>query len=66
MKYEIVKVDDVFPASYPHTVSATVSREVGIPAIQLEINWNIVDDYNKVDEFVNIISKIIDQLEEII
>lgn len=63
-KYSPVKVDEVFPASYPHTVSATVARELGIPAMQIEINWKIVDDYDKVDEFIETLLKIIRQLEE--
>ncbi len=65
-KYENIKTDEVFSAKYPHTVSATVSRETGIPAFQIEINWNLIDDYNKTDEFIKTMLEIINKLEEII
>lgn len=64
--YQDIKVDDVFPASFIHTVSSTVAREANIPAFQLEINWNIVDDYEKMDIFIEKILEIINKLEAII
>ena len=66
LDFDDVKVDEVFPASYPHTVSATISRELEIPAIQLEINWKLVDEYKKLDFFVETMRKLIKQLEEAI
>ncbi|SES81352.1 hypothetical protein SAMN05660297_00565 [Natronincola peptidivorans] len=64
--YQNVEVDDTFPGSYPHTVSATASRELGIPAFQIEINWSKVDDYEKTKIFVNTMAKMINKLEELL
>ena len=37
-----ITIDDPFDASNPCTVSATVARECGIPAVQLEINTRLL------------------------
>ncbi len=66
LKYKDVKIDHTFPAAYAHTVSSTVSREGDIPAFQIEINWKIIEDYNKMNEFIDTILKIIHILEAII
>ncbi|WP_461205533.1 hypothetical protein [Clostridium sp. DL1XJH146] len=61
--YKAVKVDNTFTASFPYTVSATVSRELNIAAFQIEINWEIVDDYNKTEFFIINLLKILEKLE---
>lgn len=62
-KYKSVMVDDTFPASYQHTVSSTVSKQVGIPAFQIEINWNCINDHKKVRDCINLFEKIIKEIE---
>ncbi len=37
-----ITLDDPFDASSPHTVSATVARVCGIPALQLELNTRLL------------------------
>lgn len=65
-EYKNTKIDDTFPAAYENTVSAKVCREVGIPSFQLEINWNLLDDYGKMEKFVEELYKIIKRIEEAI
>lgn len=50
--YENVLIDDTFPASYRNTVSATVARENHIPCLQIEINWNQIDTFVKMEKFL--------------
>lgn len=64
--YKDVRIDDTFTAKYKHTVSATISREIKIPAFQIEVNWKIVDDYKKTKIFNNCMLAIIDKLEAMI
>ncbi|UFT98662.1 hypothetical protein KO561_15895 [Radiobacillus kanasensis] len=42
-----VKVDHVFSAAFPHTVSSTVHRETGVFGIQIEMNWRLLDSKNQ-------------------
>lgn len=48
---EDIKVNAVFPASSPSTVSATVARECGIDCIQFEINWRHLDTTTSFEGF---------------
>lgn len=64
--YKDVRIDDTFAGTYPHTVSSTLSRTLFIPAIQIEINWNIVSDYYKTEKLIHNFAKIIECLEDII
>ncbi|WP_085506029.1 hypothetical protein [Thalassobacillus devorans] len=48
---ENIVVDENFPASYPHTVSATIARECNIPCIQIEMNWRVLDTEIGVESF---------------
>lgn len=61
--YNTVKIDDTFPASYPHTVAATVSRIAGIPAFQLEINWSLVSNLQSTNRFMEQLGELITLLE---
>ncbi|GGC83509.1 hypothetical protein GCM10007216_12670 [Thalassobacillus devorans] len=51
---ENIIVDENFPASYPHTVSATIARECSIPCIQIEMNWRVLDTENGMESFLNV------------
>ncbi|MFG6120064.1 hypothetical protein [Thalassobacillus sp. B23F22_16] len=51
---ENIIVDENFPASYPHTVSATIARECNIPCIQVEMNWRILDTEPGLENFLNV------------
>ena len=62
--YNNITIDSIFPASYANTVSATVGKKAKIPAFQIEINWSIISDYNKMIKFVDCLVKIIETLEE--
>lgn len=62
--YERITVDAVFSASNPNTVSATVGKKAKIPAFQIEINWDIISDYNKMLTFVDCFADIIKKMEE--
>ena len=62
--YNNITIDSIFPASYANTVSATVGKKAKIPAFQIEINWSIISDYNKMIKFVDCFVKIIETLEE--
>lgn len=59
-------VDNTFPAAYEHTVSATISRILNIPAFQIEVNWKNINDYNKTEIFISTFIEIINDLEKII
>lgn len=63
-QYENVKVNHTFAALYQHSVSSTVSRELSIPAFQLEINWNIIDSYEKVDIFIKTMNEALEKMQE--
>ena len=60
--YKNIFIDQLFTATHPFTVSAFTNRTTGIPAIQIEINWNIINTYDKTFIFIkrleNVISKI--------
>lgn len=62
--YNNITIDSIFPASYANTVSATVGKKAKIPAFQIEINWSIISDYNKMIKFVDCFVKVIETLEE--
>lgn len=64
--YPSVKVDDTFPGSYPYTVSAIISKHAHIPAIQIEINWNIIDTFEKTHELINHMVQACQKLEEML
>lgn len=64
LSYKDVRIDDTFAGTYPYTVSATLSRMLLIPAIQIEINWNIVSDYDKTEKLIYNFAKIIKCLED--
>ncbi|MDF2949048.1 MAG: hypothetical protein K0R07_1075 [Sedimentibacter sp.] len=66
ISYKDVRIDDTFAGSYPYTVSSTLSRTLLIPAIQIEINWNVVSDYYKAEKLIHNFAKIIECLEAII
>ncbi|WP_274362808.1 hypothetical protein [Paenibacillus thermotolerans] len=46
-----VRVDHLFPAAYPHTVSSSTFRHCRIPSVQLEINWRLLDTSDGVESF---------------
>ena len=50
--------------SNPNTVSASVGNKAKIPAFQIEINWNVISDYDKMLKFVDCFEEIIKKLEE--
>ncbi|MGP1404313.1 MAG: hypothetical protein ACTTKY_09175 [Catonella sp.] len=62
--YNEITVDSIFPASNPNTVSASVGNKAKIPAFQIEINWNVISDYDKMLKFVDCFEEIIKKLEE--
>ncbi|MFC4355235.1 hypothetical protein ACFO0S_09270 [Chryseomicrobium palamuruense] len=62
--FDEVHVDELFAASYEHTVSSTISRQAGIPAIQMEINWDIMESDVKLIQLVDIYTGIIRDLEK--
>jgi len=64
--YSDVRVDNLFPASYPNTVSATVAKLAGIAAIQLEINFNIVSGDSELEFFNHNMVEIISELEKLL
>ena len=61
--YENVLIDDTFPASYRNTVSATVARENYIPCLQIEINWNQIDTFVKVEKFLTCMEEVVKDIE---
>jgi len=63
-KYDCIVIDHTFPASYPHTVASTISRETDIPCFQIEINWKLIENQEKTNNFINIFCKIIERLQE--
>lgn len=63
-KYERITVDEFFPAKNPNTVSATIAREVGIPAFQIEINWKIIENYDKMLDLIKCFGEILKKLEK--
>lgn len=63
-EYKVITVDEFFPAKNPNTVSATVAREAGIPAFQVEINWKVIEDYDKMLTLVSCFEKVIKKIEK--
>lgn len=63
-----VGIDEVFKASHKGTVSNTVARECSVPAIQVELRWTIIDDWNKVFKIAELLRQclagILSKLEE--
>ncbi|WP_209121991.1 hypothetical protein [Alkalihalobacillus sp. BA299] len=61
-QFENVLIDHIFTAGFAHTVSSTVSRECGIIAFQLEINWRFLQSETDATDF----NRILDALTEIV
>lgn len=61
--YENVLIDDTFPASYRNTVSATLARENHIPCLQIEINWNQLNTFEKVEKFLTCMEEVVKDVE---
>ena len=56
-------VDELFTGGNPNTVSSTVARQCGIPVIQLEINWRLLDTSSpsqQIDRIVNALQQFIE------
>lgn len=60
--FQYVAFDEKFSALNPNTVSAHIAALTGIPAFQIEINWNTISNYEDmllvVNRFIRIIKKI--------
>lgn len=62
---EKVEVDKKFTAGYKHTVSSTISRECGIPAIQIELNWRLLDAEDGIASFNRVIDILIEAIKRL-
>lgn len=61
---EDVKIDAVFPATNPATVSARIAKECGIDCIQIEINWRLLDTESEIITFEKVYSALYSLLEK--
>lgn len=57
-----VGVDEVFKASHKGTVSNTVSRVCGVPAIQIELCWDIIDTWDKVFNITELLKECLEEI----
>lgn len=62
--YPVVSVDSTFAATHPYTVSASVAKETGIPCFQIEINWNLISDFEKMEELIQCMYRLLEKIEE--
>lgn len=53
-----VRVDHIFKAANPNTVSSTLHREANVKAIQLEINYALFNEKSDKYAFPNIINSL--------
>lgn len=64
---EGVCIDEPFPAVHPYTVSAFISRECGIPCLQIELNTRLVSKRYEgcvFDDVMAALKELIAELEE--
>lgn len=59
-------VDNVFAASNINTVSAFIAETCNIPTFQFEINWNCIENDEKLFKFIECMEQIIDKLREVV
>lgn len=57
-----VGVDEVFKASHKGTVSNTVSRVCNVPAIQIELCWDIIDTWDKVFNITELLKECLEEI----
>ena len=57
-----VGIDEVFKASHKGTVSNTVARVCGVPAIQIELRWSIIDDWVKMFKVVELLRYCLEEI----
>jgi len=55
-----VEIDKVFDASNVNTVSSTVSKLCNIWTLQIEINWQLLDENNKNNKLTDLLSSLIE------
>lgn len=60
----IITIDEHFPCCGEHRISSTVAREVGIPSIQLEINYRKRNNKKKLRETVSLLTIYINSIKE--
>lgn len=55
-------IDQVFSASYPHTISASIHKRCGIDCIQIETNWRVYENEELTKKFIKSLLEIINLL----
>jgi hypothetical protein len=65
-EYKKVQTDKLFSASFEHTISSSVARITGIPTVQLEINFSIIQSDEDLKKFIIFMRNLINDLEEIL
>lgn len=61
-----VIIDEHFTGGYAHTVSSTIARETGIPCLQIEVNWrllNLESEQNKALQVLQVLQEYISFIE---
>jgi hypothetical protein len=61
-----VEIDRIFTGAYPHTVSSTIWKNCHIPAIQLEINWVLLDFDKGTRSFHFVLKSLMEYIEYLI
>lgn len=62
--YPNTKIDHTFRAMSLSTVSSHISSETGIFAIQIEINWSLIDCFEKMNQFIEKTVEIVEEMKK--
>ena len=64
--YLSTEIDSLFTASYKNTVSASVGANTKAVALQIEINWSIIDNYESMEKFIDTTMSVLNRVKELL